>query len=92
MPYLDKNQKDNIDFQGGNDIYDKFASLELREFAGAVNYLNFKIVKEYIRVNGKKYFTFAVVVGTLICCVLEIYRRLASPYEDQKIKENGDVE
>lgn len=30
-------------------------------------------------------------VGELECCVLEIYRRLISPYEDEKISENGDV-
>jgi hypothetical protein len=31
------------------------------------------------------------VVGVLECCKLELYRRLAAPYEDTKIKENGDV-
>ncbi len=32
------------------------------------------------------------IIGALRCCELEIYRRLAAPYEDLKIKENGDVE
>lgn len=92
MPYLTQEGKDNIDNQGGVDIYDKFASMELKDFAGAVNYLNFRIVREYIKKNGKRYFTCAVIVGTLICCVLEIYRRIVANYEEECIKKNGDVE
>jgi len=30
-------------------------------------------------------------IGVLECCKLELYRRLAVPYEDKKIQENGDV-
>lgn len=30
-------------------------------------------------------------VGALECCKLEFYRRVAVPYEDRKIKSNGDV-
>jgi hypothetical protein len=33
----------------------------------------------------------ADVVGALECAKLELYRRLAAPYEDQKIKLNGDA-
>lgn len=32
------------------------------------------------------------IVGALRCCELEIYRRLAGPYEDKAIEKNGDVE
>jgi hypothetical protein len=31
------------------------------------------------------------VVGVLTCAKLEVYRRIAAPYEDQKIDLNGDV-
>ena len=31
-------------------------------------------------------------IGELESAKLEIYRRLVAPYEDKKIKENGDVE
>jgi hypothetical protein len=27
----------------------------------------------------------------LECCKLELYRKIAAPYEDIKIQENGDV-
>ena len=30
-------------------------------------------------------------IGVLECAKLELYRRVAAPYEDQKIKEHGDV-
>jgi hypothetical protein len=31
------------------------------------------------------------VIGALECCKLELYRRMVAPYENTKIKENGDV-
>lgn len=30
-------------------------------------------------------------VGILVCALLEFYRRAVAPYEDNKIKENGDA-
>ena len=30
-------------------------------------------------------------IGVLECVKLELYRRLASPYEDEKMQSNGDV-
>ena len=44
-----------------------------------------------INKNGKKYWIFALFVGTLMCCILEVYRRLIAKYEDNAIKRNGDV-
>lgn len=35
--------------------------------------------------------TLCVVIGALVCTVLEVYRRVVAPYEDRKVKENGDV-
>lgn len=91
MPYLNQNQKENIDNKGGYDVYDKFGSLDIKDLVGALNYLNFRIVKIWIGRNGKKYFVFAAIVGTLVCCIFEIYRKLIAPYEEEKIKENGDI-
>jgi len=36
-------------------------------------------------------FLVATVTGVLECAKLELYRRIAAPYEDTKIEENGDV-
>ena len=38
-----------------------------------------------------RYFNIVVVMGTLLCVALEFYRRVAAPYEDMKIQDNGDV-
>jgi hypothetical protein len=35
--------------------------------------------------------TIALVMGALVCAMLEFYRRRAVPYEEGKIKLNGDA-
>ena len=55
---------------------------------GSINYLLFKLAKE----TCDNYGDFRSLFGELEAAKLEIYRRLVAPYEDKKIKENGDVE
>lgn len=57
---------------------------------GELNYLFTEIIKLYIR-NGLNYQKINDVMGALEGAKLEFYRRIAAPYEDTKIKENGDV-
>lgn len=59
--------------------------------AGELNWVLTTFCNAYIERNGKRYQTINEIVGVLECCKLEFYRRLAAPYEDEKIKENGDV-
>ena len=59
--------------------------------AGELNYLLTLMVTDYIERMGKNYATLNEVVGVLECAKLELYRRVAAPYEDQKCDENGDV-
>ena len=35
--------------------------------------------------------TKALLVGVVVCSLMEYIRRVLFPYEDKKIKENGDV-
>ena len=91
MPYLKYKNKEKIKVKGLEDLEEYYISLPAQEFAGAVNYLNFKLVKSWIEKNGKKYWILALFIGTLICCVFEIYRRIIAPYEDNAIQRNGDV-
>lgn len=58
--------------------------------AGELNYAITMIVKEFLAENPN-YQRFNDVIGALEGCKLEVYRRLVAPYEDVKIKENGDV-
>jgi len=57
---------------------------------GQMNYVISRICNElfdsnpsYARING--------IVGVLECAKAEFYRRKAVPYEENKIKENGDL-
>lgn len=57
---------------------------------GQLNYRISKLIDRYFggRLN---YIYINDVIGVLECCKQEVYRRIASKYEDEKIKSNGDV-
>jgi hypothetical protein len=60
--------------------------------AGELNYCVTKLVDHYISVHGGvSYKNINEVIGVLECAKLELYRRIAAPYEDTKIIENGDA-
>ena len=58
---------------------------------GDLNFFISTLVNWYINEHGKSYSTLNEVIGVLECAKLELYRRVAAPYEDIKIQENGDV-
>jgi hypothetical protein len=90
MPYLTKEEREKFDpFYQSALSY--LLQLDVRSLTGHLNYMIFKTVRGWTIMHGKKYYVFAALLGTMICCILEIYRRLVAPYEDRKIKENGDV-
>jgi len=91
MPYLTKEEKEKFDPKY-KETLSFLEKMDIKDLTGHLNYMVFRTVKVWTKKNGKKYFVFAAIVGTMICCVLEIYRRLVAPYEDKKILENGDVE
>lgn len=77
-------------------IPDKNRRSELKEGrpaenAGELNYILTIIVRNYFEDNGGRYQQINDVVGALEGCKLEFTRRITNPYEDKKIKENGDV-
>jgi hypothetical protein len=55
---------------------------------------NFDYASE-LKEGGKllplSYADYNSIIGVLECAKLEIYRRTAAPYEDEKIEQNGDV-
>lgn len=55
--------------------------------------LNFHITTLILNYLGDNYNYQKIndVIGALESCKLEFYRRLVVPYEEKKIKENGDV-
>jgi len=56
-----------------------------------LNYLICDIVDSFLRDKGLTYARLNEAMGAIECAKLEIYRRVAAPYEDQKATENGDV-
>lgn len=63
-------------------------SLPVEEVDGELNYVVTKILKQ---IYPLRYFHINKAVGVLECIKLEFYRRVATPYEDKKIRESGDV-
>ena len=57
---------------------------------GDINYVVSKVFKKIFEANSK-YDTVNSLVGVLECIKMEYYSQQARPYEDLKIKENGDI-
>lgn len=79
MPYIDKERRTSLLEQ------------TTPENAGELNFLVTVLVDDYINYKGKSYHTLNEAIGVLECAKQELYRRIAAPYEDEKIKQNGDV-
>ena len=61
------------------------------ENSGELNYMITELCSQYFDGQGGRYQQLNDIVGALDGAKLEFYRRVAAPYEDTKIKENGDV-
>ncbi len=92
MPYLNQDFRSEINIHGSFERTSSYmSSLKPKDFAGGLNYYITKLVKRYLKKNGKKYWILALIVGTLVCTIFELYRKVISNYEDEKIKINGEV-
>lgn len=80
MPYIPPEDRQRIDAGGAP------------ETPGELNYAISRMVDEYVSDRGGvRYAHLNEVVGVLECAKLELYRRLAAPYEDEKRRESGEV-
>lgn len=79
MPYIIQERRDAI-----------LAGAKPRD-AGELNFAISVLVDNYLKDKGIKYEHLNEVIGAMDCAKLELYRRVAAPYEDEKIKQNGDV-
>ena len=87
MPYISQEAREHVD----NQIYAlKVALLDFKpdDRDGVFNYVFTKLLKPFYWEN---YHDLNRAIGILESCKLEFYRRMAAPYEDKKIEENGDV-
>jgi len=87
MPYIKPEKREKYEEEIGK-LVAILKSLPPEEVDGELNYVITKIMKE---VYPLRYYHINKAIGVLECIKQEFYRRVAAPYEDQKIKENGDV-
>ena len=80
MPYIKQEDRKDLNVSG---IFP--------ETPGELNFVITSIVRDYLYDVGVSYVEINEVIGVLECVKLELYRRIAIPYEDRKILENGDV-
>jgi len=79
MPYIKQEDREAIN------------SGRLAITPGDLNYLFTTEILKYIQTKGRSYQTISDILGALEGAKLEFYRRVVAPYEQYKIKENGDV-
>lgn len=58
---------------------------------GELNFQFTELARRYVEEHGRSYGIINDVMGALEGAKLEFYRRVAAPYEQQKMLENGDV-
>jgi len=81
MPYINQIRRQDADL-----VIDCIA-----QSSGELNYLFTCVLQKYLDEHKISYRTINDVIGALEGAKLEFYRRVAIPYEQEKIKENGDV-
>lgn len=59
------------------------------ENAGDLNYIVSRFIDQYLATTGMSYAGINEMIGALECCKLELYRKIAAPYEDEKERVNG---
>ncbi|MBI4078913.1 MAG: hypothetical protein HY429_01305 [Candidatus Levybacteria bacterium] len=87
MPYIKNEQRPQIDSLL-EPLISHLKKLPTEEQDGSLNYIVTKIIKQ---LYPQKYFHYNRALGVLTAITHELYRRVVGPYEDTKIKENGDV-
>lgn len=81
MPYIDQKRRKELMTGAG-------ASLES---SGELNYMISLLINSILKRVGVSYYNINALIGALECAKLELYRRVAAPYEDTKREQNGDV-
>lgn len=96
MPYISEEERLELDTQIGvltQAILNTETGLvnkdDFSHFVGRINYCFTRIITTIM--GDVRYNKIAMATGVLENVKQELYRRLASKYEDQKIIENGDI-
>jgi hypothetical protein len=91
MPYIPQSRRDSINSELMDDSRDEGGLNWTPQNAGDLNYLVTCFIDNYLIEHGVRYAAINEFIGALECCKLELYRKIAAPYEEMKEKENGGV-
>ncbi len=87
MPYIKQENRPNVDY-----YVNPFIEYLQKELPGDVDgQLNYAITRILKEVYPLRYYDCNRAMGMLECVKQEFYRTVVGPYEDVKIKENGNV-
>lgn len=89
MPYIKQEDRARWRYALTALFTETLSSMPLK--SGDLNYLITAVIHGYVRRKGQSYTTLNDVVGVLESAKAEFQRRVVAPYEDKKIKENGDL-
>lgn len=95
MPYIKQEKRTRLD-PLIEPLLDELVKLDLDDpennDAGNINYIITRVLDRRYGVNSAKgYAEINEACGILTACLLEYYRRVATPFEEQKRYENDDV-
>jgi hypothetical protein len=85
MPYIKIEDRNRL-----KSFTDSMDTLEIKT-PGELNYLLTLLTHRYLNQKPENYQGYNDAIGALEGAKLELYRRHVALYEDEKIKENGDV-
>ena len=88
MPYIPEVDRDKFD-----EVFDfLWSKIDTHGISnGELNYIITGICLLYIDKHKLSYNTGSDIIKALECAKLEFYRRTMAPYEDSKLRQNGDV-
>ena len=85
MPYIKKERRRELSVPAD------WPMIGHAQDVGELNYQITCLVDDFISRKKLKYSEINSAIGVLECAKMELYRRIAAPYEDKKCEENGDV-
>lgn len=92
MPYIEQRDRNELDPKIGELTTVLINCDKAYELPRKLNYVITRLVLDTLGLKKyPKYWKIVIAMGTLVTVAFELYRRVAEPYEEKKIKENGDV-
>lgn len=92
MPYIDSEDRRALDPEIDK-LSGRINEQSMMLPADAAGMLNYSITRLLMQTlaRPRRYWAFALAIGTLFCVALELYRRVIAPYEDVQKDLRGDV-